>query len=172
MEKTSPFDDARIFDVMCIISVIYSLSLSYALKGEDIFVYYILMPLVSLASLSMFYLHMMRCQGWLVFRFKTAFGMPLRLLAMYILFGVPLIVCLYLVDNFNSEFPEDDQRARLLVFNMLAGLVLSLFLWFPVVRRNTAKADEYRIRVDLMKKGWDQEKIEAEIKRLRDLDLV
>ena len=172
MEKTSVFNDARIFSVMCIISVVSSAILSYLLKGGDIFFYYIFMPLISLVSLSMFYVNMMGCQGWRVLHFKTVFGMPVRLFVVYFLMGVPLVIFLYMGKNYYSEFPESDQRAKLFIFNVFMGLVYSLFVWFPVMKNSTAKADEYKIRVELKRKGWTQEKIEAEIKRLRNLDLI
>lgn len=172
MEKKSAFNDLRVIGILVLMCIGISLLTSWALKGQDVMYYYVLMPIMACVVFTTFYLTMGLCQGWRALHFKMILGMPVRLFLNYLMVVIIISFAAYLGNNSYTEFPEDIIRFKLFLFNLCLGTIASLIAWFPVVKNSTAKADEYKIRVELKRKGWTQEKIEEEIKKFKDLDLV
>ncbi|MFZ4632230.1 MAG: hypothetical protein ACOYL8_03465 [Patescibacteria group bacterium] len=172
MEKNSVFSRLHPMSILTLLSVIASVLMSLLLKKQDFVIYYFIMPLMACVSLHLFYFVMISCQGWRVFRHNLIFGMPERLFMSYVLVAILLGLAANSCENTSPENFEDYQLLKLLIFNLSLGMISSLIAWFSAIRNETAKVDEYKLRVELMCKGWSQEKIDSEIKKFKDLDLV
>lgn len=172
MEKTSVFKDLFAVIAFLVVTIIASILASILHRGQDIMYYYILMPIMASATFYMFYLTMSWCQGWKIFHYKMILGMPVRLFMNYLMVIIFLSLAAYYSKDYRVNDQEDVLRFKLLLFNLCIGTITSVMAWFPAVKNSTAKADEYRLRVELKHKGWTQEKIEEEIKKFKDLDLI
>ncbi len=171
MEKKSALSNPHAMSILTLLSIIASV-LTCILARQDLVICYIIMPLMACVSLHMFYFVMLSCQGWKILRHNLILGMPERLFMSYLLVTILLVIAINSGEKNSLNHFEDYQLLKLLVLNLFIGMISSLLAWFSAIKYETAKADEYKLRVELKRKGWPQEKIDSEIKKFKDLDLI